>query len=136
MAITWVMMRDAYRVIEHPDGTSTHVTDLPTTFVRVTVNGRTKQVEDHVAAPDSLADFEREIDEAAGTKRWVFIDEDALEELTRAGWLASSKEGATLLQQAIEHVPIESGKPTRPLSRPAWATFAKSAAPRMCGDAT
>jgi ankyrin repeat protein len=61
-----------------------------------------------VAAPDSLAEFEREIDTAAGTKRWVFLDEDALEELTRSGWLASSEEGATLLQQAIERddVPI------------------------------
>ena len=35
-------MRDAYRAIEHPDGTSTMVTDLPTKFVTVTVNGRTK----------------------------------------------------------------------------------------------
>jgi ankyrin repeat protein len=32
----------------------------------------------------------------------VFLDENALEELTRSGWLASSEEGATLLQQAIE----------------------------------
>jgi ankyrin repeat protein len=107
-SIRFFEMRDAYRVIEHPDGTSTLVTDLPTKFVRVTANGRTKQVEDYVAAPDSLAEFEREIDEAAGTKRWVFIDEDALGELTRAGWLASSEEGALLLQQAIERddVPI------------------------------
>lgn len=107
-SIRFFEMRDAYRVIEHPDGTSTLVTDLPTKFVRVTANGRTKQVEDYVAAPDSLAEFEREIDEAAGTKRWVFIDEDALGELTRAGWLASSEEGAVLLQQAIERddVPI------------------------------
>lgn len=38
----------------------------------------------------------------------MFIDDDALGELTRAGWLASSEEGATLLQQAIERdeVPI------------------------------
>jgi hypothetical protein len=81
-------MREAYRVIEHPDGTVAMVTDLPTRFVTVTVNGRTKKVEDYVGAPDSLSEFEREIDAAAGTKRWVFIDEDALEELARSGWLA------------------------------------------------
>ena len=52
----------------------------------MTVNGRTKTVEDYVAAPDSLAHFEREIDAAANTKRWVFIDDDALEELARSGW--------------------------------------------------
>jgi hypothetical protein len=78
------------------------VTDLPTKFVTVTLNGRTKKVEDYVAAPDSLAEFEREIDVAAGTKRWVFLDEDGLEELARSGWLASSEEGAALLKQAIE----------------------------------
>lgn len=100
-------MRDMYRVIEHPDGTSTIVTDLPTTFISVTVNGRTKTVEDYVAAPDSLAEFEREIDAAAGTKRWVFLDEEALEELARSGWLASSEEGATLLQQAIERDDVQ-----------------------------
>ena len=101
-------MRDAYRVIENPDGTVGVVSDLPSKFVTVTVNGRTKKVEDYVAAPDSLAEFERQIDAAAGTKRWVFLDEEALEELTRSGWLGSTEEGATLLRQAIERddVPI------------------------------
>jgi hypothetical protein len=100
-SIRFFEMRDAYRVIENPDGTATSVTDLPTKFVSVTVNGRTKKVEDYVAAPDSLGEFEREIDTAAGTKRWVFLDANALEELARSGWLASGEEGATLLQQAI-----------------------------------
>jgi hypothetical protein len=101
-SIRFFEMRDAYRVIQHPDGTATMVTDLPTKFVTVTVNGRTKKIEDYVAAPDSLAEFEREIDAAAGTKRWVFLDEDALESLALSGWLASSEEGAALLKQAIE----------------------------------
>jgi hypothetical protein len=95
-------LRDAYRVIENPDGTTTMVTDLPTKIVTIAVNGRTKRIEDYVGAPDSLTEFEREIDNAAGTKRWVFLDEDALEELIRSRWSASSEEGATLLQQAIE----------------------------------
>jgi hypothetical protein len=106
-SIRFFEMRDAYRVIEHPDGTVSMVTDLPTKFVTVTANGRTKKVEDYVAAPDSLAEFEREIDAAAGTKRWVFLDEDALEELARSGWLASSDEGAALLKQAIERDDVE-----------------------------
>jgi hypothetical protein len=107
-SIRFFDMRDTYRVIEHPDGTVTSVTDLPTRFVSVTVDRRTKTVEDYIAAPDSLAEFEQEIDAAAGTKRWIFLDREALEELTRSGWLASSEEGATLLKQAIERddVPI------------------------------
>jgi hypothetical protein len=87
-------LRDAYRV--------SLVDDIPTEVVTIVVNGRTKRVEDLVGAPDSLKEFEREIDKAAGTRRWVFLDEDALEELERSGWLASSEEGATFLQQAIE----------------------------------
>jgi hypothetical protein len=106
--IGFFRMRDAYRVIEHPDGTHTTVTDLPTTIVAVTANRATKTVEDYLGAPPSLADFERAIDAAAGTKRWVFLDVQSLEGLTRDGWSAASDEGATLLQQAIERddVPI------------------------------
>jgi Domain of unknown function (DUF6438)/Ankyrin repeat len=95
-------LRNSYRAIENPDGTTTMVTDLPTTIVTIAVKGRTKRVEDYVGAPDSLTAFEREIDDAAGTKRWVFIDEEALQELIRSGWSGSGDEGATLLQQAIE----------------------------------
>src|SRR5215471_999076 len=63
--------RDAYRGIENPDGSVTTVTDLPTRIVTITANGRTKRVEDYVGAPDSMAEFERDIDEAAGTRRWM-----------------------------------------------------------------
>ena len=100
--IRFFELRDAYRSIENPDGTIQSVTDLPTTIVAVTVNGRTKRVADYFGAPDILAPFEREIDEAAGTKRWVFLDEAALDELIRSNWSASGDEGAKLLQQAIE----------------------------------
>jgi hypothetical protein len=94
-------LHDAYRVIENPDGTVMTVTDQPTTIVTITVNGRTKRVEDYVGAPDSLMSFEREVDDVARTIRWIFLDEATLEELRTAGWSASGDEGATLLQQAI-----------------------------------
>src|SRR5829696_7527 len=38
-------LRDAYHVIQNPDGTTTIVTDQPTKLVTITVNGRTKRVE-------------------------------------------------------------------------------------------
>jgi len=100
--IRFFQMRDTYREIELPDGTRLSVSDLPTKIVTITVNGRTKGVEDYVGAPDALDEFERKIDDAAGTKRWVFLDDEALEELLRTGWSASSEEGAALLQQAIK----------------------------------
>jgi hypothetical protein len=94
-------LRDAYLVISNPDGSETSVSDLPTTIVTITVKGRTKRVEDYVGAPDTLALFEREIDEVAGTIRWIFLDEEALVALRRSGWSATGEEGATLLREAI-----------------------------------
>src|SRR6185503_3615555 len=94
-------LRDAYREIENPDGSVTSVSDLPATIVTITVKGRTKRVEDYVGAPDALTPFEREIDEVAGTIRWIFLDEEALGALRRSGWSATGQEGATLLREAI-----------------------------------
>lgn len=94
-------LRDAYRYIEHPDGTRTMIDDLATTIITVTVNGQTKRVESYFGAPASVAALQRQIDEAAGTKRWIFVDEATLTGLLRSGWLASSDEGAKLLQEAI-----------------------------------
>jgi len=55
-------LRDSYRA---------PITDLPTTFVTMTANGRTKRIEDHFSAPPGLKELERQIDEAARTARWV-----------------------------------------------------------------
>src|SRR5262245_26324551 len=99
--IRFFQMRDTYREIEYPDGTRSSPSDFPTKIVTITVDGRTKRVEDYVAAPDALDEFEREIDDAAGTKRWVFLDDEELEGLIRSGWSASSEEGAALLHEAI-----------------------------------
>jgi hypothetical protein len=83
------------------------------------VNGRTKKVEDDVGVPDSLSEFEREIDGVAATKRWVFLDEDALEELTRSGWLASGEEGAATLLGAGANPRGSTGMPAAECTRQA-----------------
>jgi hypothetical protein len=95
-------LRNVYKQIENPDGTVTVVSDLPTTIITVTTNGRSKRVESYIGAPDSVAALQREIDEAAGTKRWIFLDEPTLTALLQSDWLASADEGARLLHQAIE----------------------------------
>jgi Domain of unknown function (DUF6438) len=64
-------LRDQYRTKKNPDGSETIVTDLPTTFVTITSGGRSKRIEDYFGAPDSLKELERQIDDAAGTKRWI-----------------------------------------------------------------
>jgi hypothetical protein len=100
-AIDFFAMRDTYRVMTYPDGTSSSPTDMPTHIVTITSNGQTKRVEDYWGAPEDLARLERDIDMAAGTKRWIFLDEQTLQELTQAGWVATTEEGAILLQEAI-----------------------------------
>jgi hypothetical protein len=95
-------LRDQYRSVQNPDGSSTVVTDLPTTFVTITRGGRTKRVEDYFGAPEGLKQLERQIDEAARTKRWTRLDGPTLEQLVRDGWSPAPEERAELFQRAIE----------------------------------
>ena len=69
--IGFFTLSEQYREIRNPDGTHTIVTDLPTRFVTVTSEGRTKRVEDYVGAPAGLTQLEREVDAAANTRRWI-----------------------------------------------------------------
>src|SRR4030095_10150355 len=62
---------------------------------------------DYVGAPDALTQFEREIDVTANTKRWVFFDVQALEELSTSGWSANGDEGARWRRQAIDRDDVE-----------------------------
>ena len=55
----------------------------------------------------STHEFEREIDATANTKRWVFLDVEALEELSTSGWSAAGDEGARWLRQAIDRDDVE-----------------------------
>jgi hypothetical protein len=71
----------------------------PFAIVSVTANGRMKCVAAY--SLQSLADFARDIDTTVRAQRWVFLDEDTLQDLRRSGWSAFNDEGATLLQQAI-----------------------------------
>ena len=73
--IGFFQMEDQYRVVRNPDGLSLHVSDLPTTYVTVTHQGRTKRVEDYFNAPRELRELEEQIDEIAGTQRWTRIGE-------------------------------------------------------------
>lgn len=62
-------LRDAYR---------SNVTDLPTTTISLTRNGRTKTVLDYggtgAGMPAAVRELQREIDRVAGSARWVLRD--------------------------------------------------------------
>ena len=89
------------RFFDLQDKYRAQVTDNPTTFVTVTLNGRAKRIEDYVIAPKELKEFEKQIDEMARTKRWILLDEATLQQLVRDGWVPSAEERAELLRKAI-----------------------------------
>jgi len=68
-AIGFDRLRNEYRA---------QVTDLPTTTIRLTRNGRTKSVLDYggtgAGMPEAVRDLQDEIDRVAGTRRWVLRD--------------------------------------------------------------
>jgi len=86
-------LRDQYRTIRNPDGTETIVTDLPTAFVTITGGGQSKRVEDYIGAPQALKQLEQLIDDTAGTKRWIRLDPQTLQQLV-PGWLVAVSRGA------------------------------------------
>jgi len=96
--IGFFKLRDHYRA---------NVTDLPTKFVTITRNGRTKRIEDYLGAPSGLQELEKQIDEVARTKRWVRIDEQTLRELVIDGWSPSLEERSELLRKALRHDDVE-----------------------------
>lgn len=99
--IGFFTLGEQYRTIVNPDGTQTVVTDLPTTFVTVTSEGRTKRVEDYVGAPPELRQLEREIDAAANTRRWIRIDGPTLRQLADDGQLPPPGERDEMLSKAL-----------------------------------
>jgi hypothetical protein len=46
-------------------------TDMPVTITSLTLNGRSKKVEDSFGAPAKLRALERKIDEVTGSSMWV-----------------------------------------------------------------
>jgi hypothetical protein len=53
------------------DDYGAQITDLPTTYVTVTMDGRTKTIRDYANAPPALEQLERDIDDILGTRRWI-----------------------------------------------------------------
>jgi Domain of unknown function (DUF6438)/Ankyrin repeats (3 copies) len=100
--IRFFELNDSYRTIRNADGTETSITDLPTTAVSVSRDGRSKQVIDYLGAPESLKQLEKQIDETAGTKRWITLDERTLRQMVRGGWTPSAEERAELFRKAIQ----------------------------------
>ena len=115
-------LKPAYTTIRLADGFETTITDLPTTVVTITRDGQSKQVTDYVGAPPDLKVLEDKIDEAAGTMRWVRIDEATLRQLAQNGELTSPSVRAELLRRALMYDDVEVIKALMDLGVPADTT--------------
>ena len=100
-AIDYPDLKDSYSSIHNPDGSESIVTDLPTTYTSLTLNGRRKAVRDYVGAPKELLELERKIDTIAGSKRWVVIDASSVHEEASRGWKISGSEAQKLFADAV-----------------------------------
>jgi len=100
--IRFFELEEEYRVIRTADGGAIDVSDLPTTFVMVTQDGRSKQVLDYLGAPASLRQLEQQIDRTARTKQWISLDEATFRQMLSEGWSPSVEERAELLRKALQ----------------------------------
>jgi hypothetical protein len=100
-------LKDNYDSIQNPDGTETVVTDLPTTYTSLTLNGRVKKIEDYVGAPKQLEQLENRIDTMAGSKRWVAIDAEGVNAEAIHGWDINGRDAQKLMLEAAERGDVE-----------------------------
>jgi hypothetical protein len=64
-------LEDSYTYKVNKDGIRTLVQDLPTTKTSITIEGKTKSVENYYGAPEKLKVLEDKIDEMCNTMQWV-----------------------------------------------------------------
>ena len=99
--INYFDLKDAYETHQNPDGTSTTVSDLPTTDTSLRVGSRTKSVKDYAFVPEELRALELEIDRVANTHRWIHGSDDLKDwEVVQPDVYRRIKSGMTLFMPA------------------------------------
>lgn len=69
--IDFFNLKEVYDSEINADGSMTTATDMPMIITSLTLNGRSKRVEDSFGAPQKLRALEKKIDQVAGTSMWV-----------------------------------------------------------------
>lgn len=80
------------------------VTDSPTYVLTIDIDGHTKRVGDYVGSwvgmPEVISDLEDEVDDFAGTKRWIEGTEGLVDALKAEGFDFKSYDAQLILKQA------------------------------------
>lgn len=105
--IDFWQLKDEYRSITYPDGTTLSVSDLSTAIISISLNGRSKSIVDFFGAPVALKKLEEMIDEVTGSKRWVRLDEPTVAALVADGWDIRSDEAFKLAEVLIQYDDVD-----------------------------
>lgn len=92
------MVKDGFFDLQ--DSYSSGMTDHPTVYTTLLLNGRYKAVRDYITGPPELKEIEARIDIVAGTKRYVSIDSATIREMAATGWRATDDKAASWLWSA------------------------------------
>lgn len=76
------------------------VTDNPTTYTSLTIDGRTKKIKDYVAGPAKLKEIEAKIDQVSGVKDYISVSGKVIVEMQKTGWRATTGEAAGWMWRA------------------------------------
>lgn len=92
------MVKDGFFDLQ--DSYSAPITDNPTVYTTLLLDGRYKQIRDYIAGPPALKAIEHRIDVVAGTKGYVQIDGATIREMARTGWRATDEKAVGWLWSA------------------------------------
>src|SRR5437660_858923 len=67
----YLALKDNYVTCRELDGTTSFITDLPTTYTSLRIGTKKKSVRNYACAPERLTRLEDEIDKVANTHRWI-----------------------------------------------------------------
>jgi len=111
------------------DSYQASVTDCPTYVLSISIDGRAKQVVDYMGAwvgmPSTVTEIEDEVDELAGTKKWINGSDGLVEALQSENFDFKAYAAQAMLREAAHHGEaatvrgfLENGTSLVPLPKP------------------
>jgi hypothetical protein len=87
-----------------------NVTDGPTTYVSIDLDGVSKRVTDYMGAPAALRQLEKQIDDVTNTRHWVYLDPPAIKEIQASAKPMSQVTLDSELEQSVSRDDVETAQ--------------------------